>query len=116
MKARSSEVRTLKNQWSREEHYARCLPALGQIIDIGPTLTPMVVPSVIERQAPTPEQRNRRVGGLRLMAHQLDRAILTDARAERLALAAANEALEPMHRSWWARAIRAVRSLVGGRG
>lgn len=114
MKTKPSDVRTPRTEWSREAHYARVLPALGQIIDITPT--PMVVPSVIARQAPTPEQRNRRVGGLRLMAHQLDRAILTDARAERLALQAANEALEPMSRTWWARLSRAVRGLLGGRG
>lgn len=107
------EVRTLKNPWSREQHYARCLPALGVVIDITPT--PRVVPGVIARQPPRPEERrvNARATPIRLLDHQVELAILIDARAERLALVAANEALAPLHRSWWARAVRAVRSLVG---
>lgn len=109
------EVIALKNPWSRERHHARVMPALGAIIDIAPT--PRVVPGVIARQPPRPEERrNRRVGPVRLMVHQLDRAISYDARAERRALAAANEALEPMSRTWWARLSRALRGLMGGRG
>jgi hypothetical protein len=105
------EVRALRNEWSREAHYARVLPALGTIIDVTPT--PRVVPGVIARQPRTPERVNRRVTKPQLIAHQVTRALLVDLRTERLALAAANEALEPLSRTWWARLSRAVRSLVG---
>jgi hypothetical protein len=97
------EVIAIKNPWRREDHYARTMQALS-VIDI--------TPSVIAKQPRTPERVNRRVTKPQLIAHQVTRALLVDLRTERLALAAANEALEPLSRTWWARAVRAVRGLL----
>jgi hypothetical protein len=99
------EVRALRNEWSREAHYARVLPALGLVID--------VTPRCVAQQPPRPEERrNQRVAPVRLIAHQTARELAM----ERRALEAANEALAPLHRSLAMRLWRAVRSLVGGRG
>lgn len=54
---------------------------------------------------------NRRVTRMELEAHQARRR----AAVEGAALQAANEALEPMRRAWWARAARWLRGLVGKR-
>lgn len=56
----------------------------------------------------TMKTMNRRVDGTELAAHQARRA-------EWMALQAANEALEPMRRAWWARCARWLRGLVGKR-
>lgn len=106
--------------WRREDHYAKTLPALGLVIDI----------------TPTPEQRvNRRVTKMELEAHQARRTVafqssrseevtpkvqhgplvVKHGRIERMALEAANEALEPLARTWWARLSRRLRGLMGGR-
>lgn len=106
--------------WKREDHRARVMPALGVVIDITP------------RHARPPEQDvaavrsgslrtglsvliNRRVTKMELEAHQARRTVAVDAARERMALEAANEALEPLERTWWARLSRALRGLMGGR-
>lgn len=65
------------------------------------------------RMVPTPEQRvNRRVTKMELEAHQQRRTVALDAARERAALEAANAALYPLERSWWARLMRRLRGLV----
>lgn len=98
-------VSHLKQPWHREQHHARVMYALN-IIDI--------TPACIAAQPRTPEARvNRRVVPVRLLTHQVDRAIAVDAAAERRALEAANAALHPMHTSLAARLWRAVRGMFG---
>lgn len=98
-----NKIADLKQSWSREQHHARVLYAVN-IIDI--------TPACIAAQPRTPEQRpNRRVVPVKLLTHQVDRAIAVDAHAERRALEAANAALHPMHRSLAMRMWRAVRGM-----
>ena len=105
VKPDQNPVSHLKQSWNREQHYARVLYALD-IIDI--------TPACIAAQPRTPEQRpNRRVVPIRLLTHQVDRAIAVDAHVERRALEAANAALHPMHTSLAARLWRAVRGMFG---
>lgn len=112
--------------WRREDHKARIVaqhPAVRfDVIDITPR----------HARTPEPEQAvaavrsgslrtglavliNRRVTKMELEAHQARRTVAVDAARERMALEAANEALEPLARTWWARLSRALRGLMGGR-
>lgn len=61
----------------------------------------------------TQRPKNRRATRLELAAHQARRAEMMA--IEGAALKAANEALEPLARTWWARAARWLRGLVGKR-
>lgn len=87
--------------WKREDHYAKTLPALGQIIDITPRHRPT------PERAPVPEQDAREV--VRAGRH---RAAVAFKREEVAALAYAGEALEPMAKTWWAKLMRRLRGLV----
>lgn len=87
--------------WRREDHYAKTLPALGQIIDITPRHAPT------PERAPIPEQDVREV--VRAGRH---RAAVAFKREEVAALAYAGEALEPMAKTWWAKLMRRLRGMV----